>query len=435
MKKHRIAALVLAGVLACTPAASAASANAISASASLYSLGLMQGAGRNADGTPIYALDAALTREQAVVMMLRAIGAADEAAACREVPPFLDAAQRWSAPYLAYAAGNGLVKGVDAETFAPTAPATRQQFAAMLLRALGYEEGTDFLYADALETASHIGLPTSGSGQISRGEAGEMLFAALDLTLRGTTETLADRLLAQGVLTPDAAQRAGLRSAKVSAESVYLRYAGATALVRIYDREDNLLQHGSGFFLNESGVLATNYHVIENGAAAKIEVVLHDGTVCTVTGVIDYKEDSDVCLLQTDTSGTPYLELDTDPQSAGATVYTIGSPLGLQDSITVGIISDPDNIIEEIHYILNTADISQGSSGGPLLNEAGKVAAIVKGAYVFGNRMYIAVHASYLAALDAEKTPVTIQSVAEKVAAKELAATESHVGSACLNVG
>ena len=77
----------------------------------------------------------------------------------------------------------------------------------------------------------------------------------------------------------------------------------------------------------------------------------------------------------------------------GDTVYTLGNPLGLGLAVSSGIVSDVDRVVDTytLPCVMNTADISQGSSGGALLNVYGHVVAVTSGAYTYGNNMYLAV--------------------------------------------
>ena len=77
----------------------------------------------------------------------------------------------------------------------------------------------------------------------------------------------------------------------------------------------------------------------------------------------------------------------------GDIVYAIGCPLGQGLSVSSGVVSDPSRGVDRytLPCILNTADTSEGSSGGALFNEYGQVIGITSGAYRDGNGMYLAV--------------------------------------------
>ena len=77
----------------------------------------------------------------------------------------------------------------------------------------------------------------------------------------------------------------------------------------------------------------------------------------------------------------------------GDTVYTISNPLGLGLAVSSGVISDTARQVAryDLPCLMDTADISQGSSGGALLNAYGQVIGVTSGAYSYGNNMYLAV--------------------------------------------
>ena len=77
----------------------------------------------------------------------------------------------------------------------------------------------------------------------------------------------------------------------------------------------------------------------------------------------------------------------------GDTVYAIGNPLGLGLAVSAGVISALERQVDryELPCVMSTADISEGSSGGALLNVYGQAVAVTTGAYVYGNSMYLAV--------------------------------------------
>ena len=77
----------------------------------------------------------------------------------------------------------------------------------------------------------------------------------------------------------------------------------------------------------------------------------------------------------------------------GDTVYAIGNPLGLGLAVSAGVIKRHGAQVDryELPCVMSTADISEGSSGGALLNVYGQAVAVTTGAYVYGNSMYLAV--------------------------------------------
>ena len=97
-------------------------------------------------------------------------------------------------------------------------------------------------------------------------------------------------------------------------------------------------------------------------------------------------------------------------------MYTLGNPLGLGLAVSAGIISavnrDVDNYA--LPCIMNTADISKGSSGGALLNVRGQVIGVTSGAYSHGNSMYLAIPVDPVMEADLTVEGMTLPEVVEK---------------------
>ena len=140
---------------------------------------------------------------------------------------------------------------------------------------------------------------------------------------------------------------------------------------------------GSGFIIDTEGHILTNNHVVDK--ASTVKVVLSDGTQLEGK-VIGSDPNNDVALLQVDASKIPaltYLVLaDSGSVKPGQMAVALGSPFGLQGSITIGIISGtgrsiPGSTSRNMTDIIQTdAAINPGNSGGPLLNSRGEVVGI-----------------------------------------------------------
>ena len=140
---------------------------------------------------------------------------------------------------------------------------------------------------------------------------------------------------------------------------------------------------GSGFFIDDDGTLVTNYHVIE--FAEELSVKFTDGASYAVTGVIKFSEKYDLAVLKVDISGNDYFETTTE-FAKGQTVYAVGSSLGfIEGAFTNGIISNTEHKRGSATYIVTNANISSGNSGGPLLNEYGKVIGVNTASYTSGD--------------------------------------------------
>jgi Do/DeqQ family serine protease len=150
---------------------------------------------------------------------------------------------------------------------------------------------------------------------------------------------------------------------------------------------------GSGFIVTESGQIVTNAHVVDG--ADTVEVTLQDGR--NFEGrVVGTDPVTDLAVIEVDAEGLPTASWgDSDSLQSGEWAIAIGNPLGLDSTVTVGIISGtgrssnqvgvPD---KRIDFIQTDAAINPGNSGGPLLNQRGEVigvnTAIIQGAQGLG---------------------------------------------------
>ena len=132
---------------------------------------------------------------------------------------------------------------------------------------------------------------------------------------------------------------------------------------------------GSGFIVDEGGLVVTNYHVIKG--ADEIEVILDNGeTLPAVVRGVDRR--TDLALLEVETeSPLPFVRFgDSDHARVGDWVIAIGNPFGLGGTTTSGIVSARGRDINNgpyVDYIQIDASINRGNSGGPLFNDVGEV--------------------------------------------------------------
>ena len=222
MKKLVALLLVLIMTLSLMPSALAADAETVLSANSLNALGLFNGTGTNADGKPIYDLDRAPTRHEAVTMLVRLLGKDTEAKNGTWEIPFTDVAD-WAKPYVGYAYANGLTSGTSATTFGGDATVTATQYLTFVLRALGYDSSVDFQWDKAWELSDEIGL-TDGrypNGKaFLRGNVTVVSRSALDVKQKGSGTTLADKLMDEKVFTSAAYKKASA-SAEVLQEPVH----------------------------------------------------------------------------------------------------------------------------------------------------------------------------------------------------------------------
>lgn len=163
---------------------------------------------------------------------------------------------------------------------------------------------------------------------------------------------------------------------------------------------------GSGFIINSQGFCVTNYHVVEG--QTRIGVTLYNRKN---NGEFERRSIRDVKILAL----SPYFDLallkipkqdgmefqtvyvaPDDSVRGGDPVFAIGNPLGLERSVSEGIISTRNRSIAGLVYIQTTAQINPGNSGGPLFNIQGEVVGVINMKLTFGEGLGFAIPVAYL---------------------------------------
>ena len=174
-------------------------------------------------------------------------------------------------------------------------------------------------------------------------------------------------------------------------DPLFRRFFGGVSPVQPQERVQRGI--GSGFVLNAKGLILTNSHVVNK--ADTVSVVFSDGR--TYQGkVLGEDPLTDVAVVQIPANNLPTVELaNSDQVQPGQWAIAIGNPLGLQETVTVGVVSAIDRSSSDIQasdkrvsFIQTDAAINPGNSGGPLLNARGQViginTAIIQGAQGIG---------------------------------------------------
>jgi S1-C subfamily serine protease len=166
------------------------------------------------------------------------------------------------------------------------------------------------------------------------------------------------------------------------AGEVYRRVNPSVVKVKITHHRNNEpgIATGSGFVVDQNGLVLTNYHLVKD--AETVHLFFYNGEI-RAAEIIQVDESNDLALLKTLLpDGIPAAALgDSDTVNVGDPAIAIGSPFGLDQTVTQGIISaihrdwSDENI--GLHSLIQTdASINPGNSGGPLLNEHGDVIGI-----------------------------------------------------------
>lgn len=189
--------------------------------------------------------------------------------------------------------------------------------------------------------------------------------------------------------TEEPTETAAPERVKMEATEIYKQIVKSVVQLNIYDSEGTWTSLGSGFYIDEDGLILTNYHVISG--AASIEANDSAGKTYPVTEIVGYDEDLDIAFVRIDEKTTP-VTLYRGELEVGETVYTLGSSEGFTGTFSDGIVSTVSRTVDGADCIQITAPISHGNSGGPLINAYGEVIGINSMFYTEGQNLNFAIN-------------------------------------------
>jgi S1-C subfamily serine protease len=212
--------------------------------------------------------------------------------------------------------------------------------------------------------------------------------------------------LALAALLPMALPVAAQEQEPVVARIARENLPSVVTLIALDDR-DQPLALGSGFFISRDGVLVTNAHVV--GGAAKV-LVRWRGQSGVALKILNFARKYDLVTIQTSFTSTPAVLLaDSDTAAVGQDVIVLGSPQGLEGTVSTGIIGGL-RVLGGVKFLQITAPISPGSSGGPVFNFQGRVIGISTATSAKGQNLNFALPVNLLR----DVPPTTIAFTAAK---------------------
>jgi len=212
--------------------------------------------------------------------------------------------------------------------------------------------------------------------------------------------------LALAALLPMALPVAAQEQEPVVARIARENLPSVVTLIALDDR-DQPLALGSGFFISRDGVLVTNAHVV--GGAARV-LVRWRGQSGVALKILNFARKYDLVTIQTSFTSTPAVLLaDSDTAAVGQDVIVLGSPQGLEGTVSTGIIGGL-RVLGGVKFLQITAPISPGSSGGPVFNFQGRVIGISTATSAKGQNLNFALPVNLLR----DVPPTTIAFTAAK---------------------
>ncbi|HEU0139710.1 MAG TPA: trypsin-like peptidase domain-containing protein [Bryobacteraceae bacterium] len=184
------------------------------------------------------------------------------------------------------------------------------------------------------------------------------------------------------------------------------------AVVLIKGTGENGTITGSGFLVSSDGKLVTNLHVIREMKRGGVQ--LHSGETFDSFSVLAFDERRDLTILQIAGFDLPTIELgNSNDAKTGEAVIAIGSPRGLNGTVTAGVISAiRDDASTGFKIIQTDAAANPGNSGGPLINVRGQVIAVVTSKLRASEGLNFAVPVNYVRGLlNIANTPLTLDAL------------------------
>ena len=236
--------------------------------------------------------------------------------------------------------------------------------------------------------------------------AGTPQFAAADVNGNGKVEAADARVILRAAVGLETLNGAS-QGETLSSKEIYKLASTYTFEIKVKGEGFEAL--GSGFAIDESGLIVTNYHVIEN--ADTIKAIDYQGNELPVTQVVAFDRDTDLAMLKVD-GKVSAAQLNTNEYETGDTVFTLGSANGYTGTFANGVISNASIVIPEydpdMTFVQTSAPISSGNSGGPLIDEYGRVVAVNTMSDEMGQNLNFAIPSSYILQLD-RSNPMTVE--------------------------
>lgn len=239
----------------------------------LYKLGLFKGTDNG------FELEKTPTRIQGLIMLIRLLGEEEAALSYSTSSPFTDVAS-WAAPYVAYGFEQGYTLGTGESTFSPDTVLNAKSYATFLLRALGYNDSEgDFTWDKALSFSASKNLMTTSSASLlenavfNRGDMADLSLAALTMPLKGSSQTLAQKLIASGVFTQEAGNANGVLGAHVPFN--YVPYTPAET-----PSKSSAVKYESSKYYLASGTITADVVTVDlNNPAVTVKSAMVNNTI------------------------------------------------------------------------------------------------------------------------------------------------------------
>ncbi len=328
-----------------------------------------------------------ITRAEMITLLVRILGLNTNApsgkATFKDVP-----VTHWVYPYVQAAYQQGITNGISKDIFGVNEPCTREEMTAMFVRALGVSPSSSagilnqFSDRNSISSWAKAYVEYASANNLVKG-TGNGSFQPKAPAVKEQAAVIAHRVLTNQSTGSVTTENTG----ELTLKEIIASEAGVV-VIETFDKDGNLLAQGSGFSIHP-GLFLTNYHVVQGGS--KYTLTTHEGSKAEADGIVKYDEDTDIAVIKVEKLShiAPLKTGSLQSVSKGDRIVTIGSPQGLQNSISEGIVSGIRKFEygqnDSVDMIQITAPISPGNSGGALMNFSGEVVGVTTAVSKDGN--------------------------------------------------
>jgi len=216
------------------------------------------------------------------------------------------------------------------------------------------------------------------------------------------------RLILSLVLAASLLAGADIAKAQTALVRLVKKIQPAVATVIAYDMDRNISNIGTGFFVNKQGDLITNFHVLAGKYQADVRTSA--GKSYRVKSVLAENKTADLLKLRVDIppEEVSWIPMGDRPPEIAERVVVVGSPMGLEQTVSEGIVSSVRELPPVGTVFQMSAPISPGSSGSPVVNTKGEVVGIATFQFIQGQNLNFAVAARQIMGMRKFGTPKTV---------------------------
>ena len=174
----------------------------------------------------------------------------------------------------------------------------------------------------------------------------------------------------------------------------------AIVTVVVYDIDRRVANIGTGFFIDRAGHLITNHHVLVGKYNAEIRTF--DGKTYPIQHIVSVNPSADLIKVSVDIPANEiwWINVSSKLPSIAEQIIVVGSPMGLEQTVSEGIVSSIRSIPAVGHFFQMSAPISQGSSGSPVVNMHGEVVGVATFQFLQGQNLNFAISSQSILELE-----------------------------------